>query len=266
MLKIGEFSAITGISINMLRAYNKAGILNPEAVDSRNGYRYYGEEQVAEAHRVQILKELGFTLKEIPQLSAYTDADVKYMISRKILEKQAQVSHLQEEIRSMKQLEEVYDLYSKYNFEINMATIPKRKVISLTENVSDPRDEERLWGRLDRLFEEGVIERAGKGVSLATTHIADYVYNVFNVEVQAPVKDGSKIPQGRGFVYKEIPSVKVAAVSFDGTSEQINYVSRYVRKYVRGLGYEVVGSPLRKRKGRGETGEVYFYAVIPSEL
>ena len=266
MLKIGEFSAITGISINMLRAYNKAGILNPEVVDERNGYRYYGEEQVAEAHRVQILKELGFGLKEIPQLSAYSDGDVKYMISRKILEKQAQVSTLQEEIRNMKQLEEVYDLYSKYNFEINMAMLPKRKVISLTENISNLKDEERLWSRLDRLFEEGVITRAGKGAQMAITHIADYVYNVFSVEVQAPVKDGAKIPQGRGFVYKEIPATRVAAVSFDGTREQINYVSRYVRKYVRGLGYEVVDEPLRKRKTEGETGEVYFFAVAPSDL
>ena len=173
MLKIGEFSAITGISINMLRAYNKSGILNPEAVDEKSGYRYYGEDQVAEAHRVQILKELGFSLKEIPQLSAYSDGDVKYMISRKILEKQAQVSQLQEEIRHMKQLEEVYDLYSKYNFEINMAMLPKRKVISLTENISNLKDEERLWARLDRLFDEGVITRGGKGAQLDARHVAE---------------------------------------------------------------------------------------------
>ncbi len=266
MLKIGEFSAITGISINMLRNYNKVGILVPHVVDENNGYRYYGEDQVADAHRVQILKELGFGLKEIPQLNAYSDTEVKYMISRKILEKQAEVALLKDEIDKMRQLEEVYELYSRCNFEINMAVLPARKVISLTESLSTLEEETRLWNRIERLFEAGTIERSSRGIDLATTHIADYVYNVFSVEVQATVKDGSKIPQGIGFEYKEMPPLEVAMVSFDGTPEQINNVSRYVRKYVRGLGYEAVGAPWRKHVSGGGQGEVYFYKVIKTEL
>ncbi len=43
MLRIGEFSKLTGLSIRTLRYYNDIGILVPEEVDIFTGYRYYGE-------------------------------------------------------------------------------------------------------------------------------------------------------------------------------------------------------------------------------
>mgnify|MGYP000023241084 CR=1 FL=1 len=45
MLKIGEFSKLTRISIRMLRHYDEIGLLVPENVDEFTGYRYYSEEQ-----------------------------------------------------------------------------------------------------------------------------------------------------------------------------------------------------------------------------
>lgn len=42
MLKIGEFSKLSRISIRMLRHYDEAGILKPQSVDSVTGYRFMG--------------------------------------------------------------------------------------------------------------------------------------------------------------------------------------------------------------------------------
>ncbi|NBH81077.1 MerR family DNA-binding transcriptional regulator [Clostridiaceae bacterium] len=41
MLKIGEFSVLSQISIHMLRHYDEIGLLIPEHVDDFTGYRYY---------------------------------------------------------------------------------------------------------------------------------------------------------------------------------------------------------------------------------
>lgn len=41
MLKIGEFSKVTGVSIHMLRNYDKIGLLVPSQIDTQTGYRYY---------------------------------------------------------------------------------------------------------------------------------------------------------------------------------------------------------------------------------
>ena len=39
MLKIGEFSKLSRISIRLLRQYDESGLLIPEAVDPFTGYR-----------------------------------------------------------------------------------------------------------------------------------------------------------------------------------------------------------------------------------
>ena len=39
MLKIGEFSKLSRISIRMLRHYDEIGLLTPETIDSFTGYR-----------------------------------------------------------------------------------------------------------------------------------------------------------------------------------------------------------------------------------
>ena len=46
MLRIGEFSVLSQISIHMLRHYNEIGLLIPEYIDDFTGYRYYSEKQL----------------------------------------------------------------------------------------------------------------------------------------------------------------------------------------------------------------------------
>ena len=44
MLKIGEFSKLSHVSVRMLRHYDEIGLLHPQRVDPITGYRLYGEE------------------------------------------------------------------------------------------------------------------------------------------------------------------------------------------------------------------------------
>lgn len=46
MLKIGEFSKLSRISIRMLRYYDDIGLIKPYFIDPVNGYRYYQEESL----------------------------------------------------------------------------------------------------------------------------------------------------------------------------------------------------------------------------
>ena len=68
VIKIGEFSVLTGISIHMLRNYDKIGLLKPALIDEQSGYRFYKEEQIPLANQIVVLKELGFGLKEIQNI------------------------------------------------------------------------------------------------------------------------------------------------------------------------------------------------------
>jgi len=65
MLKIGEFSRLSQISIRALHIYDDQGLLRPEHVDKFTGYRYYTLEQLPHGHRIMALKEMGLSLEQI---------------------------------------------------------------------------------------------------------------------------------------------------------------------------------------------------------
>ena len=49
MLKIGEFSKLSRISVRMLRHYDEIGLLKPAEIDRFTDYRYYREDQLPTA-------------------------------------------------------------------------------------------------------------------------------------------------------------------------------------------------------------------------
>ena len=46
MLKIGEFSKLSRVSVRMLRHYDEIGLLKPAEIDRFTDYRYYREDQL----------------------------------------------------------------------------------------------------------------------------------------------------------------------------------------------------------------------------
>jgi len=68
MLKIGDFSKLSRISIRMLRHYDEIGLLMPENVAEYTGYRYYSESLLLQANRIHCLKDMGFSLSLISEI------------------------------------------------------------------------------------------------------------------------------------------------------------------------------------------------------
>ena len=67
LYKIGEVSTICSISIKTLRYYEQLGLIKPIKVDIYSGYRYYDESNIEIIYKIQLLKELGFSLQEIKE-------------------------------------------------------------------------------------------------------------------------------------------------------------------------------------------------------
>ena len=76
MLKIGEFSKLSRVSVRMLRHYAEIGLLKPAAIDRFTDYRYYREDQLPIAGRIAALKDMGFSLADIVRiLEVYDDCE-----------------------------------------------------------------------------------------------------------------------------------------------------------------------------------------------
>ena len=68
MFRIGDFAAMAGISVRMLRHYHRVGLLAPAATAAGSRYRYYSAEQLPRLRRILALRDLGFRLGEIAPL------------------------------------------------------------------------------------------------------------------------------------------------------------------------------------------------------
>ena len=58
LLKIGDFSKLSRISVRMLRHYDEIGLLRPVFVDHFTDYRYYAENQLPIVGRITALKDM----------------------------------------------------------------------------------------------------------------------------------------------------------------------------------------------------------------
>ena len=68
-MKINEVEALVGITKKNIRFYEAEGLLSPRR-NSDNGYRDYGEAEVAVLRRIKLLRKLGVPLEEIRRMQS----------------------------------------------------------------------------------------------------------------------------------------------------------------------------------------------------
>lgn len=68
-MKINEVEALVGITKKNIRFYENAGLLAPRR-NIENGYRDYGDAEVATLKRIKLLRKLGFSLEDIRQMQS----------------------------------------------------------------------------------------------------------------------------------------------------------------------------------------------------
>ena len=70
-MKINEVEALVGITKKNIRFYEEKGLLSPSR-NSENGYRDYGESEVAVLRRIKLMRKLGVPIEEIRRMQEGT--------------------------------------------------------------------------------------------------------------------------------------------------------------------------------------------------
>ncbi|MBQ3421288.1 MAG: MerR family transcriptional regulator, partial [Romboutsia sp.] len=65
---IGEMSKLYNISIETLRHYDRIGILKPEYINEKTGYRYYSTKNFIALDLIKNFKAIGLSLEEIKEI------------------------------------------------------------------------------------------------------------------------------------------------------------------------------------------------------
>lgn len=68
LYSIGKASKICNVSPRTLQYYEEVGLLNPDRIDERSGYRYYSAESMYQVQVIRYLRDESFSLEEIGQI------------------------------------------------------------------------------------------------------------------------------------------------------------------------------------------------------
>lgn len=242
MLKIGDFSKLSRISIRMLRHYDEIGLLGPKSTDSFTGYRYYGEDQLPIAGQINALKDMGFGLSTIREILKNYDDPQK--LAEFLSVKQAEVkAETEEAAHRLLLLETAIKRLRKdgtaMSYNVTLKTLPQRYVASVRQIIPAYEQECILWDILMQETEPMKIQDGDPCYTLAIFHDGEYKESNVEVEVQKSVK--GCYPNTDHVVFKTEPSVLIASATYKGGYEKIDEVNTAVANWVQDNGYDFNG-------------------------
>ena len=241
MLKIGEFSKLSRVSIRMLRYYDEIGLLKPVRIDRGTGYRYYEEEQLFTAGRIAALKDMGFGLAAIGELLACSrDAALQ---ERRLREKQAELQQLARQTAyRLRLLDTALQRLRKdepMQYHVTRKTFPRRYAATVRMRIPAYEAEGMLWDMLMQETEPLHLIPDEPCCCCAVFHDREYRETDVDVEVQKTVK--SSYPDTEHVRFRSLPEVTVASAVCRGSYDQMGDIMAVVARWVKDNGYAFDG-------------------------
>ncbi|RRD52720.1 MerR family transcriptional regulator [Buchananella hordeovulneris] len=187
LLPIGQFSALTRLSVRMLRHYDAHGVLVPAAVDPHTGYRRYAPAQLETAAAIRNLRDVGFGVSAISALLTTRGTDnwarALELQRKTLLKEEADVR------RKLRLLHQLLDGGKTMSITVSRATVPAMTVVALTGTVPTYSDEGQLWEvMLPQLISQGIQATGPAGV---IEHGEEYVEHNPRLSIFVPVAAGT---------------------------------------------------------------------------
>ena len=241
MLKIGEFSKLSRVSVRMLRHYDEIGLLKPAETDRFTDYRYYREDQLPMVCRITALKDMGFSLADIVRiLAVYDDREALerfFSVRQQELEalsrETAQKLTLLDAARKRLRKEETM----QYN--VTLKTVPERYAATVRMTLPRYEDEGRIWSTL--VSETAPLKLMEADPCLCAVSYLDGEYKEENVDMMAWKTVRGSYPDTEHVRFLTLPEVMVASCTFQGSYTQITEVYAAVVAWMQANGYVPAG-------------------------
>ncbi|MGN0527293.1 MAG: MerR family transcriptional regulator [Acutalibacteraceae bacterium] len=235
MLKIGEFSKLSHLTVKTLRFYEKEGLLIPATVDGWTGYRLYETYQLEDAAKIKSYRQLDLSIDEIKKILSGKDAkeifrekadalniqkkeiDVRLSVIKHILEDDVMKYQV-----TVKEIPEAIVYYSEVKlpgYSDMMKCIPAigAECAALNPHL---KCAEPTYSFCEYLDEE---------------HKEKDVFLRYNEAVNNFGNESEKIK------FRKIPSTKVLSIFHKGAYDQIGEAYAFIMKYAEENGYKVTG-------------------------
>ena len=245
MIRIGDFSKLSRVSVKTLRFYDEIDLLKPSEVDRFTGYRYYEYSQLARLNRILALKDLGFSLDEIRSLleSDLTAEQLRGMLKLREAESRHRVEEEAGRLTRIEaRLRQIEQEHTMSQYDVVIKNIEALKVASLRGVVPTPPEQGVLWRKLDGYLAMHRIRPSGPCLSLY--HDEEYKEQDWDIEVCEPVNED--VPSSKRIVVRDLPHVDMMACTIhEGALATISEAYEASMRWVDAHGYRIVG-PIRE--------------------
>lgn len=152
--KIGEFAREMGVSQDMIKHYEKYGIIKPE-IDQQSNYRYFNINQGEKIIESKKYRNLGFTIKESADLIFSQDFnDIRQELQNKRDEMEIEIKRMQAYLSQINQLIKLGERFENYQTNWEIVHLDGFYFLKQTDNYEFKQDEavkERVKVWLDQL-------------------------------------------------------------------------------------------------------------------
>ena len=198
MLTIGEFSNICRVSTKTLRYYAEIGLILPDEINPKNGYRYYSIDQLERMLLINRLKDYCFSLEEI-KLILDSEEQIDEVLFTALNKKKKEIAvKVQKFEDTMHQIDS--DISNLRNgksimsymesIDVRLVEIPMMYLLSIRKNVLEHEFSEEYgtcFGQLFRKMEEKKLTAAAPPMVLF--HGDEYTPFGLDTEFAIPIKE-----------------------------------------------------------------------------
>lgn len=241
MLKIGEFSKLSRVSIRMLRHYDEMGLLKPAETDSATGYRYYSEKQLLTVGRITALRNMGFGLCAIGELLACEQLDA---LERHLLLKRAELQELCAQTRwRLRLLDTTLERIRKgeqaMKYDVTLKTFAQRYAATVRMTIPAYDQEGMLWQVL--MDETQALHLVPDEPCYCSVVFHDGEYKECDVDVEAQKTVRGTYPDTEHVRFRTLSEVTAACATCEGAYDQLGDVMAAVAGWIADNGYELSG-------------------------
>lgn len=182
---IGDVAKMFHLSVGSLRHYEKIGLLLPEYIDPKTGYRYYSTRQFECLNTIRYLRILDVPLPQIGEFLKNRDIekirDMLYQQKEAVIKKQKELRIIEQKISNrLAQLEDAFS--SEFNSVKIIKTKPRR--IAWIQNnltLNSYLDLETSIRQLVQKQKDAVVFLGKVGVGIAAERLKKGQYDSYDV-------------------------------------------------------------------------------------
>lgn len=242
MLKIGDFSKLSQVSIKALRLYDEMGLLKPISVDRSSGYRFYSASQLPRLNRIIAFKDLGFSLEQITQLlnEEVSPEQIRGMLRLKQADLQQQIEEEQGRLmRVAARLKQIEQENVMSDYEVVIKKMEPITVASIRELLPN-------YFAIAKLFQELYQYLAQQGLTKFDYDAGiwhDNGYKESDVDGEAVVSVPSSVKgNDRIKVYELQGYDAIACVVHYGSYSTLNRGYQHLLTWIENNGYRCIGA------------------------